>query len=98
MQFPSSLLMESPIPLEELLAANPMGHLVDVYVKIFALFEPEEIACKAAAKRGEDTTEMESKGVLGQTKAYFKRLEDGDPDAVALWQRFRAISIEKYKT
>jgi len=82
---------------EELLASDPMRHLVDVYVKTFAIYEPFEIAIKEAAKRGEDTTEMESTGIVGDVKAYFKKMEDGDPDALALWSRFRAISIERFK-
>ncbi|KAJ1553630.1 hypothetical protein HK405_007368 [Cladochytrium tenue] len=30
-------------------------------------------------------------------RAYFKRMEDGDEEAVALWRRFRDLSIEKYR-
>lgn len=32
-----------------------------------------------------------------RARAYFKAMEDGDPTALALWQRFRDLSIEKYK-
>jgi arginyl-tRNA synthetase len=32
-----------------------------------------------------------------QARAYFKRMEDGDREALVLWQRFRDLSIEKYK-
>jgi arginyl-tRNA synthetase len=32
-----------------------------------------------------------------QARAYFKKMEDGDKKALALWQRFRDLSIEKYK-
>ena len=71
---------------EETLAADPIGHLVDIYVKVFAIFEPADLAIKAAAKRGEDTTEMESTGIVGEVKAYFKKMEDGDPEALALWR------------
>jgi arginyl-tRNA synthetase len=28
---------------------------------------------------------------------YFKSMEDGDPDALALWRRFRNLSIERYQ-
>lgn len=30
-------------------------------------------------------------------RAFFKKMEDGDQEAVALWRKFRDLSIEKYK-
>ncbi|KAH8802511.1 arginyl-tRNA synthetase [Xylogone sp. PMI_703] len=77
--------------------ADPIGHLFDIYVKISADFQPEEDEFKAAGKRVEDTAVLESQGLLGEAKAYFKRMEDGDEEALALWGKFREISIEKYK-
>ncbi|KAH8893655.1 arginyl-tRNA synthetase [Thozetella sp. PMI_491] len=76
---------------------DPIGHLFDIYVKISADFKPEDDAYKAAAKLGQDTAKLETQGLLGEAKAYFKRMEDGDEEALALWRRFRALSIEKYK-
>ncbi len=35
-------------------------------------------------------------GVREQAKALFLRLEKGDPEVVALWQRFRALSLEGF--
>ncbi|ORZ29794.1 arginyl-tRNA synthetase [Catenaria anguillulae PL171] len=35
--------------------------------------------------------------VHDEARAYFKKMEDGDKDALALWQRFRDLSIVKYK-
>jgi arginyl-tRNA synthetase len=32
-----------------------------------------------------------------QARLYFKRMEDGDENALALWSRFRELSIHKYK-
>ncbi|CAG8736920.1 13120_t:CDS:2, partial [Acaulospora morrowiae] len=32
-----------------------------------------------------------------QARAYFKKMEDGDEEALALWNKFRNLSIEKYK-
>lgn len=32
-----------------------------------------------------------------KARRYFKSMEDGDKDALALWSRFRDLSIEKYK-
>ncbi|KAI5867302.1 arginyl-tRNA synthetase [Durotheca rogersii] len=81
---------------EDAFAKDPIGHLFDIYVKISADFQPEEDEFKAAGKRGEDTSELESRGLLGEAKAYFKRMEDGDEEALQLWRRFRDLSIERY--
>ncbi|KAJ2778419.1 arginyl-tRNA synthetase [Coemansia javaensis] len=48
------------------------------------------VRMNAAAK--EDET------VNDDARAYFRRMEDGDGPALALWQRFRDLSIEKYKS
>ena len=32
-----------------------------------------------------------------EARAYFKKMEEGDAEALALWRRFRELSIEKYK-
>ncbi|KAI9024280.1 hypothetical protein CLU79DRAFT_746434 [Phycomyces nitens] len=32
-----------------------------------------------------------------EARAYFKKMEDGDEEALALWRRFRDLSIVKYK-
>lgn len=42
------------------------------------------------AKSGEDT-------INDQAREYFKRMEDGDAEALALWTRFRELSIRKYR-
>lgn len=82
---------------EELFKLDPIAQLYDVYVKISADFKPEEEAYKVASKRGDDTAALESQGLLGEAKSYFKRMEDGDEESLALWKQFRAISTEKYK-
>jgi arginyl-tRNA synthetase len=81
---------------EELLQAQPLKHLLDVYVKISAEFKPEEAASKQARDEGRDTAEIESRGLFAERNAFFKRMEDGDQEALALWRRFREISIERY--
>lgn len=82
---------------EEALRSNGIAHLYDIYVKISALFKPEEDACKLARKNGEDVTELETSGLLGEVKDYFKAMEEGDKEKLALWERFRTMSIERYK-
>ncbi len=81
---------------EELLEAQPLKHLLDVYVKINAEFKPEEAASKQARDEGRDTAEIESQGLFAERNTFFKRMEDGEPEALALWRRFRDISIERY--
>lgn len=78
------------------LQAQPLKHLLDVYVKINAEFKPEEAASKKARDEGRDTAEIESRGLFAERNAFFKRMEDGDQEALALWRRVRDISIERY--
>jgi arginyl-tRNA synthetase len=66
-------------------------------VKIYALFKPEEDACKAARRNGEEVSKLETTGLLGEVKNYFKSMEEGDAEKLALWERFRTMSIERYK-
>lgn len=62
----------------------------------------DEINVKA--KAGQDTTSLVQKlnamvEASEDQKAidYFKSLEDRNPDALALWQRFRDLSVQKYQ-
>jgi len=67
----------------EKLRENPIIHLFDVYVKI-------NVDADEKDENGESP-------VHNEARAYFKRMEDGDTDAIALWREFRDLSIEKYK-
>jgi len=44
-----------------------------------------------------EEAEKEGSTIHDDARAYFKRMEDGDKDALAIWERFRNLSIEKYK-
>jgi arginyl-tRNA synthetase len=79
------------------LQARGIAHLYDIYVRINAIFKPEEDAYKAARKNGEDVTKLETSGLLAEVKDYFKSMEEGDEEKLALWERFRNMSIERYK-
>ncbi|KIY70938.1 arginyl-tRNA synthetase [Cylindrobasidium torrendii FP15055 ss-10] len=68
---------------EEKLAANPIMHLFDIYVAI-----------------NKDVKEQEATGhssVNEEAKDVFRRMEQGDTEMLALWRRFRELSIEAYK-
>lgn len=82
---------------EEEFERDPIGCLYDIYVKINADLKPESEAYDTAKAAGRDTAILESQGLLGEAKAFFKRMEEGDEDALSLWRRFRALSIQKYE-
>jgi arginyl-tRNA synthetase len=96
---------------EEALEKNPIGHLYDVYVKISTIQKEEDDSFKARQERikekeakGDDVSKDNEQlakdkdtGVDEQARKYFKRMVDGDKDALAVWKRFRDLSIVKYK-
>lgn len=79
---------------EELFEADPVGHLLDVYHKTNEEFIPEVKASKVLRDAGGNTAELESQGLFGERNAFFKRMEEGDEKALALWKRLRDVSIE----
>lgn len=81
---------------EEAFEQNPLGHLVDVYVRINSLFKREEQARDEAKKAGQNTAELESQGLYGERNAFFDKMEKSDPEALALWKLFRDVSIQRY--
>ncbi|KAI9223651.1 hypothetical protein BC828DRAFT_364032 [Blastocladiella britannica] len=64
---------------ETKLKADPVRHLVDVYVQI---------------SRDDETG---SPTVHDEAAAWCKRIESGEVDARRLWQRFRDVSMAKYR-
>ncbi|KAI4132791.1 MAG: hypothetical protein LQ338_000495 [Usnochroma carphineum] len=96
---------------EEKLQKDPISHLFDIYVEINKISKPEEDEInekkkelEQAEKDGKDTTSiekeiqsLEAKSVNEKARQYFKRMEDGDEAALAIWKRFRDLSIERYK-
>ncbi|KAG8404932.1 hypothetical protein J3459_022384 [Metarhizium acridum] len=81
---------------EELLSREPLKHLLGVYAQINAEFKLEEEESKRARAEGRDTSEIESRGLYAERNGYFRRMEKGDADAIALWRRIRDISIDRY--
>jgi arginyl-tRNA synthetase len=96
---------------EEALLKDPINHLFDVYVKINKDMGEQEVPIKELREtiknkkeKNEDVSAEEGElqklvDASDDEKArrYFKSMEDGDPAALALWKRFRDLSIEKYK-
>lgn len=69
---------------EKKLTEDPIDHLFQVYVRVN----------KDIADEGDSLPESESTD--GKSREYFKRMENGDQDAIKLWEKFRELSIEKY--
>ncbi|KAJ7214087.1 arginyl-tRNA synthetase [Mycena pura] len=68
---------------ETALSANAIMHLYEVYVKVNVDKDLETAS-------GASPTMDEARGI-------FKAMEDGDPEALSLWRRFRDLSVEAYK-
>jgi arginyl-tRNA synthetase len=96
---------------EEALTKDPINHLFDVYVKVNGLVAEHDGPIKELKEqiknkkeKNEDVAELEAQlaklvDVSEDEKArrYFKSMEDGDPEALSLWRKFRDLSIQKYK-
>ncbi|KAF6827798.1 arginyl-tRNA synthetase, partial [Colletotrichum plurivorum] len=82
---------------EEALAADPINHLYEVYVKINAAMSEEKEQIDAKEKAGEDVTALKDNSLDEQARKYFKAMVAGDEAAVAQWKRFRDLSIVRYK-
>jgi arginyl-tRNA synthetase len=96
---------------DEQLEKDSIQHLFQVYVKISKIKaeqdEPINLLKKEILEKrtaGQDVSELEAKlaplvdaSEDEAARKYFKSMEDGEPDAIALWTRFRDMSIEKYK-
>ena len=96
---------------EEKLQQDPIGHLFDIYVEINKKSKPEEDEIKLKKDQMKILEEqkknvsdleaeiaaLEAKSENEKARQYFKRLENGDRDALAVWSRFRDLSIERYQ-
>lgn len=96
---------------EKRLEKDPIGHLYDIYVEINKVSKPEEDKIKEKKEElqqakaiGKDTTDLkteigslEANSTNEKARQYFKKLEDGDQAARAVWARFRDLSIARYE-
>ncbi|KAK8033464.1 arginyl-tRNA synthetase [Apiospora marii] len=79
----------------EALEADPLEHIMDVFGKIKADFQPEMDASKQAKAENKSTAEIESQGIFAERDGFFKKLEDKDEAALAFWKRFRDLALAK---
>lgn len=84
---------------EEELTKDPINHLFNVYVKINQDTAAEKEKAEELKKEGKEAEAQEllDNGTDEQARRYFKLMSDGDEKALALWKRFRDLSIDKYK-
>ncbi|KZZ94805.1 arginyl-tRNA synthetase [Moelleriella libera RCEF 2490] len=82
---------------EEELKKNPIDHLFKLYVQINAEMAIEKASIEAQKKEGKDVSALEAQSLDEQARQYFKRMTDNDPAVLAQWQRFRDLSIARYK-
>ena len=69
---------------EKALEKQPIQHLFEVYVQINKDLVEEE-------KNG--TSQY---GIGGKARTFFKKLENGDQNAIKIWNKFRSLSIHHY--
>lgn len=82
---------------EKKLQANALKHLYDLYHTISAAVEAENAEIERREAEGEDASDLKEHRIDEQARQYFKLMCDGDTQAIALWSRFRALSIAKYQ-
>lgn len=96
---------------QEVLAKNSIAHLFYVYVEINKIKTEQDIPINDLKKEikekkaaGTDVSDLEAKlaplveaSEDEKARKYFKSMEDGEPEALALWQQFRDLSIKKYQ-
>jgi arginyl-tRNA synthetase len=89
---------------EEELEKDAVFHLLDVSHRINEQFQPEQLEYKRvrdeAKKNGQDeteaTAEIEAKGLYAERNSFFKKMEERDEEAVALFKRIRDINIDNF--
>lgn len=79
---------------EDLFNEDPLRHLLDVYAKIQVLFRSERELVKDTANNGDIPNPSEP--ISEDREAFFRRMEDGDPEALALWNRLRESFVPTY--
>ncbi|GAP91096.2 putative arginyl-tRNA synthetase [Rosellinia necatrix] len=84
---------------EEALAQDPINHLFEIYVKVNKEIAEEKEECEKFQKDGKaaEAQNILDNGTDEQARRYFKLMVDGDEKALALWKRFRDLSIDRYK-
>lgn len=75
---------------------DPFRYIHELYVRMEEELEPEQEARRKARIDGDDPAIVEAQGLFADRDATFKKMEEGDADAIDLWKRLRDISIDYY--
>ncbi|KAM0427810.1 hypothetical protein ACHAPT_007267 [Fusarium lateritium] len=82
---------------EERLQQERSSHLLDVYIQAEKLFGPVQDP-KGKVKQGEKSpAPVQDKTLAAERDEFFKKMEDGDSEALKLCKQFRDIAIEDLK-
>lgn len=81
---------------ETALDDDPLRHLLDVYTQIDELHKAEVDSLKARSTPGEEDLATLHRPIAEERDALLKAMEDGDPEALAMWKQFRVTCIAKY--
>lgn len=79
---------------DHLFNKDPLRHLLDIYAKIEALFKAERGVVKEGPKN--DCLQAPSEPITQDRDAFFKQMEDGEPDVLPLWNTFRESCVSMY--
>ncbi|KAG5734241.1 Arginyl-tRNA synthetase, cytoplasmic, partial [Termitomyces sp. T112] len=81
------------------LAKNAIMHLFKVYVDINKEVKEEQKDSAEKLKRGKKEENLNNlhSATDEEAKALFRKMEQGDEEFLALWRRFRALSIKAYE-
>jgi arginyl-tRNA synthetase len=71
-------------------------YIHDLYTRMEDELQPEVEARKKAREDGQDTAVLETQGMFAERDATFKRMEDGEAEAIELWKKLRDITIDYY--
>jgi arginyl-tRNA synthetase len=58
---------------------------------------PEHETRKKAREVGQDPSILENRGLLAERDAYSKQIENGEPESMTLWKKFRDVSTGYYQ-
>ncbi|KAH8674325.1 arginyl-tRNA synthetase [Xylariales sp. PMI_506] len=84
---------------EEELTRDPINHLYNVYVQINKDVTAEKEEAQKLKDEGKEAEAQKifDEGLDEQARRYFKLMTEGDKEALALWKRFRDLSIVRYE-
>ena len=72
-------------------------YMYELYIKMEGELEPELEAIKDARWEEQDVSILKTQSLLAERDAYSKQMENGEPESMALWKKFRDVSIEYYQ-